>query len=73
MEVQMNELYILLLEMNKVMASTMFEDPKKTLTLFMKMETKGTLRNTFVSTFGEWYLFPPMNLLLPAHYHYYAR
>jgi len=71
-EIQMNGLYILLSEMNKIMASTMFENPKKTLTLFMKMETKGTLRNTFVSTLGEWYFFPQMNLLLLTHYHYYA-
>jgi hypothetical protein len=70
MEVQMNRLYILVSETNKVMAPTMFEDPKETLAPPMRLETKGTIRNTFVSTFEEWYLFPPMNLLLLTHYHY---
>ncbi len=53
------------------MAMTMFEDPEEALALLMKMETEGTLGNTFVSAFGKWYLFPTMNLLL-THYHYFA-
>jgi hypothetical protein len=32
----------------------MFENPKETLTLLMKMEIEGTLGNTLVSTFGKW-------------------
>jgi hypothetical protein len=71
MEVQINGLYVLLSKMNKVMAPTMFEDLKQALALLMRMETEGTLGNTFVSTFGKWYLFPPVNLIL-IRYHYYA-
>ncbi len=72
MEVQMNGLYVLLSKMNKIMALTMLEDPEEALALLMRMETKGTLRNTFVSTFRKWYLFPTASLLLPTHYHCFA-
>jgi hypothetical protein len=48
----------------------MLEDPKKTLVFLMRMEIEGTLGKTLVSTFGEWYFFPPMSLLLLNHYHY---
>jgi hypothetical protein len=57
--------------MNKKMALTMFEDPEEALVLLLKMETEGTLGNTFVSAFGKWYLFPIVSLLL-THYHYFA-
>ncbi len=72
MEVQMNGLYILLSKMNKIMALTMLKDPEEALALLMRMETKYTLRNTLVSAFGKWYLFPTVSLLLPTHYHCFA-
>jgi hypothetical protein len=31
--------------------------------LLMKLETIGTLSNMFVSTFGQWYLYPLVNIL----------
>jgi hypothetical protein len=48
----------------------MLENLEETLALLMRMETKGTLGNTFVFTFGKWYFFPPMNLFILIHYHY---
>jgi hypothetical protein len=54
------------------MDQIMFEDPKEALALLMRMETKGTLGNTLVSTFAKWYLFPLVNLLLLNHYHCYT-
>jgi hypothetical protein len=72
MEIQMNVLYILLSNMNKVMALIMLEDLKEALAFLMRMEIEGTLKNTFVSAFGKWYLFPRMNLFLLTHYHYFA-
>ncbi len=71
MEIQINGLYVLLSKMNKIMALTMFEDLEEALTFLMKMEAESTLRNALVSTFGKWYLFPTVNLLL-THYHYFA-
>jgi len=68
----MNGLYVLLSKMNKIMALTMLEDPEEALALLMKVETKGTLRNTFMSAFGKWYLFPTVSLFLPTHYHCFA-
>jgi hypothetical protein len=53
-EVQVSGLYILLLKTNKIMDQTMLENPKETLTLFMRMEIKGTLGNTLVFAFGKW-------------------
>jgi len=50
LEVQMNGLYVLLSEMNKVMALIMLEDLEEALALLMRMETKGTLGNKFVFT-----------------------
>jgi hypothetical protein len=58
--------------MNKIMDRTMFEDHEEALAFLIRMEIEGTLRNTLVSTFGEWYLFPPMSLLLLNHYHCFA-
>jgi hypothetical protein len=72
MEVQMNALYILLSQKNKTMDQTMFENPKEALTLLMRMEIEHTLRNTLMSTFGQWYLFPLVSLLLLNHYHCFA-
>jgi hypothetical protein len=46
-------LYILLLKTNKIMDQTMLENPKETLTLFMRMEIEGTLGNTLVFAFGK--------------------
>jgi len=54
------------------MDQTMFENLKKTLTFLVNMEIEGTLGNTLVSTFGGWYLFPLVSLLLLTHYHYSA-
>ncbi len=68
----MNGLYVLLSKMNKVMALTMLEDPEEALAFLMRLETKGTLGNTFVFAFGKWYLSPIMNLLLLIHYHCFA-
>ncbi len=72
LEIQMNVLYILLSNMNKIMALIMLEDLKEALALFMKMEIEGTLKNTFAFAFGKWYLFPTVNLPLLTCYHYFA-
>ncbi len=50
----------------------MLEDHEEALALLIRMEIEGTLGNTLVSTFGIWYLFPPMSLLLLNHYHCFA-
>ncbi len=72
LEIQMNVLYTLLSNMNKIMALIMLEDLKEALALLMKMEIEGIIKNTFAFAFGKWYLFPTVNLPLLIHYHYFA-
>jgi len=47
----------------------MLENLEEALAFLIKMETKGTLGNTFVFTFGKWYFFPLVSLLVFIHYH----
>jgi len=60
-KVKMRRLCVLLFETNTIMNRTILKAPKETTSLFMKMEINGTLVNTLVSTFGRWYLFPPIS------------
>jgi hypothetical protein len=60
-KVKMRGLYILLSKTNTIMNKIILKAPKETKSLSMKMETNGTLRNTLVTAFGQWYLFPPIS------------
>jgi len=61
--VKITGLYILLSEIDIVTDMKLLEKPKNTMTFIMKLETNGTLGNLLVSTFGQWYLYPPMSIL----------
>jgi hypothetical protein len=51
-EVKINGLYVLLSKTNIVMEVKILDKPEKTMTFFMKMETKIVLGNILVSAFG---------------------
>jgi hypothetical protein len=63
LEVKIIGLYVLLSKTNIVMDKKLLEKPKNTMAFLMKLETNGTLGNLFVSTFGPWYLYPPVSIL----------
>jgi hypothetical protein len=62
-EVKIIGFYILLLKTDIVMDRKLLEKPKNIMVLLMKLETNGTLNNLLVLAFGQWYLYPPMNIL----------
>jgi hypothetical protein len=53
LEVEINELYVLLLETNIVMDKKQLEIQKDTVAPFMKLETCVILSNMLISTFGQ--------------------
>jgi hypothetical protein len=55
-------LYVLLLKTYIVMSKKLLEEPEECMSLLMKMETKGILCNGLVATFGEWFLYPHVNI-----------
>jgi hypothetical protein len=57
----MKGLYVLLPETNTIMNKIILEDLEETTSLFMKIEANGTLGSVLVSTFGQWYVFPPVS------------
>jgi hypothetical protein len=63
--VKMIGLYVLFLETYIVMSRKILEEPKECISCFMKMETKGILCKSLVATFGEWFLYPPINIFPP--------
>ncbi len=64
-EMLMNGLFVLLLETDTVIDMTFVQDPKACMAIFTSMEIIGTLRNSLVATFGQWYLYPTRNVHLP--------
>jgi hypothetical protein len=65
-EVLMNGFFVLLSETNMVMDMTFLQDPKAWMAIFMNMETIEILCNSFVVAFGQWYLYPIVNVHLPS-------
>jgi hypothetical protein len=63
LEVKITRLYVLLLKINIVMDRKLSRKLENTMALLMKLETNGTLGNLLVSTFGPWYLYPPVSTL----------
>jgi hypothetical protein len=63
-KVKMKGLYVPLSKTNTIMNRTILKALKETTSLFMKMEMNGTLGNTLVSAFKQWYLIPPVNIFL---------
>jgi len=61
LKVKLKRFYILLFKTDTIMNRTILEDLEMTMSLLMKMEMNGTLGSAFVSTFGQWYLFPPIS------------
>jgi hypothetical protein len=57
---------MLLLEMDTVMDMTFLQDPKACMAIFTNMETIRTLCNSLVATFGQWYLYPIVNVRLSS-------
>jgi hypothetical protein len=41
----------------------LLEKPKDIMVLLMKLETNDTLGNLLILAFGQWYFYPPMNIL----------
>jgi hypothetical protein len=52
--------------MNTVMDMTLLQDPKAYMAIFMNMETIRILCNSLVVAFGQWYLYPTVNVHLPS-------
>ncbi len=63
LKVKITRLYVLLLRIGIVMDRKLLEKLEDIMALLMKLETIGTLSNMFVSTFGQWYLYPLVNIL----------
>jgi hypothetical protein len=61
LEVKMRRLYVLLSKIDVIMNRTIMEIFEMTMFLQMKMEMNGTLGGAFMSTFEQWYLFPPIS------------
>jgi hypothetical protein len=59
---EMIGLYVLLLKTYIVMSRKLLEEPEDCMSLLMKMETKSILCNGLVATFGEWFLYPHVNI-----------
>jgi hypothetical protein len=51
------------------MNRTILEDLDVTMFFLMKMEMNDILGSAFVSTFGRWYLFPPISTFFPMIYY----
>jgi hypothetical protein len=62
----MNGLFVLLTETDTVMDMTLMQDPKAYMAIFTNMEIIGTLCNSLVAAFGQWYLYPTINVRLPS-------
>jgi hypothetical protein len=60
-EVKIIRLYVMLSKTNIVMDKKLLGKLENTMALLMKLETNGTLGNLLVSTFSQWYLYPPMS------------
>jgi hypothetical protein len=64
----MKGLYVVMFKTYTIMNTTITKDSKETTSLLMKMETNGTLGNTLVFAFKQWYLFPPINTFFVPKY-----
>jgi hypothetical protein len=69
-KVKINELYVLLSEIDIMMDMKTLEKPKETMALLMKMETKASLGNMLVSTFGQWYLYSLVSIIRFAIFYF---
>jgi hypothetical protein len=63
LKVKITRLYILLSKTDIVMNKKLLEKLEDIIVLLMKLKTDGILGNLLVSTFGWWYLYPPLSTL----------
>jgi hypothetical protein len=63
LKVKMRGLYVLLSKIEDIMNRIILEDFEMTMFFQMKMEMNRTLGSPFVSTFKQWYLFPPISIV----------
>jgi hypothetical protein len=62
----MNGLFMLLSKTYMLMDMILLQDPKACMVIFTNMETIGTLCNSLVVAFGQWYLYPTVNVPMPS-------